>query len=466
MTTTRNTTVTALGAALLAGGVLFAQGVPGCGGEEDTCTVGDKQSCPPDKVCEEVKAASGAVTQTRCFGPTDVHGRVSDAKTDGPLTGARIVMWDAKTLVSLGDATTTGAIGTYTVPVMVPRVEGQILRQTVDLRVSAPGYLDYPGGVRTNEPVILALATTVAEGDAHVRDVSLAPIDMAPAGAITGKVSGGLPGGAVLVVAEAGGKGWSGVADRSGSFVINNVPDGSYELRGYLREWSYGPVSIGVTGGPATAPDLAGQAASGSVRGRSKTAADAIPGDKTTAVVAVKTTGEFIPGLRAEVKNDGTYEVKGIPAGNLVVLVSQENDDLIRDPNVAGELGGIDHAFTGSDAFDATGREVPLIQALPLKHPGLGFETGVGIDTLRWDPVTGAEEYLIEVLDVFGAVMMGGTFTVPAKDVPMAGGTLSVDAILKPGLHYQWRATAKKSGAGGMVITKTEDRKGQFFKLR
>jgi len=447
-------------------GVAVGAFLPSCGGGGAECTLGDTNSCPPDKVCEDIKDAAGK-GKAKCVVPTSVAGRIEDARSGGPLGGARIVLWNTQTLTAVNLATNTTSGGNYEIPDMLERKQGTMPRRGYDIRISAPGYLDFPGGVRTSEPFSITLARPDADGIKQTKNYTLQDIAMAPAGRITGTITGGPQSAAALVVAEAGGKGYSSVADLNGNFAIYNLPDGTYEVRGYLKDWSWGPQMVTVAGGEATT-SLAGAMASGTVTGQASMATGAISCAQTGTVdvdVVVRSTGEPVPGVRGTVDKMGKYEVTGIPAGTMLVQVSQSGDCLIRDPAKPEFAAGIEHTFAAGETFDASAQVVPLITALQIKHPGAGFEEQFGVDTLRWGYVEGADTYSIEVLDIFGVPLTCETCEVPAAMVSVDnGGTLSVDKLLTRGLHYQWRATAKKMD--GTVITKSENRVGQFFRDR
>lgn len=435
-----------------------------CGGDDkadddEPCSLEAQTGCEQGLVCEEVVGG-----EPGCFAPITVKGKVFDTGSSAGVEGARVVARDAND-APISSVAVTDSSGDYSLNVPTRRnQEGEPQEATYTLRADAAGYLTYPLPPRVAIPILVSNATEGVVQSAAT-DIGLVPLeDTAGLGAISGEV---LLDGArgTLVVANSGGVGVTGIADRDGQYTVFNVPAGAVEVVGYKQGFNLKPASASVTAGEtASGVDLEslGETAA-TVSGKIEIVNPGM-GTDTSVILAVKSTfledaarGEVPPGLRVS-EVSGAFEVPGVPDGTYVVLAAFENDFLVRDPDYT--IGGtsiVEVTVSGgsvalSESFKVTG-------ALDVVSPD-GEETVTGTPTFVWNDDSSEKSYGVSVFDAFGALIW------EKNDLPSVSGSRDVSVeyggpALTPGQIYQFRAT---SFAGdGAPISRTEDLRGVFI---
>jgi hypothetical protein len=172
--------------------------------------------------------------------------------------------------------------------------------------------------------------------------------------------------------------------------------------------------------------------------------------------------GESPQGLRAYPVT-GTYSFEDVPAGDYVVLAAFENDDLVRDPDMA--IGGtaLQHISVAGAAVDVTGFKIT--GALSVVSPGAeSAEPVSGAVQFEWADDSSEDGYEVTVVDTFGQQVWQDL------EVPKVSGASSVTLAyggdpLSPG-YYQFRAVSfrqQKNSNARTYISSTEDLKGVFI---
>ena len=347
-----------------------------------TCE-GDDQ-CAPGLTCAEVQGG-----EETCFEEVRIAGAVLDATDRSAIEGAHVIASDELATV-FTDVAITDADGNYSIAVPAVRdSEGAPVSQFYTLRSSAQDYQTFPGGLRTALPIDLETAALSDEDDAYVIQSTLTEILLIPLPedqrglpAISGSVSPTEKGAGVLVVAEGGDSGYSGLSDAAGNFTIFNVPDGSYEVRGYTAGVQFTPEDVDVAGEDVT-DVLLEESSEGLVTLSGDVNIVNAPGGSVTSVVLVVDStfnetfvrGEIPTGLRAprfgSPDVSSSWSIEGVPAGDYVVLAAFENDDLVRDPdtNIAGT--SIVRITVEPDGGEVTvGESFKIPEALAVEGPG------------------------------------------------------------------------------------------------
>jgi hypothetical protein len=403
--------------------------------------------------------------KTACFAPVTLKGMVVDATAaTKPIAGARVVARDENG-AAIANVAITDANGAYTLVVPAVRdASGTPLATRYTLRADASGFDTFPGGLR----VALPLDVRDAAGSPPVLEntattVALYPRSGTDFGSISGVVKADHPGG-VLVVAETQGAEASGVADKSGAYIIFNLPKGAYDVKGYAAGLNLSPASATVNAGAESKGiDLsAGAGALGTVSG-SVSIVNAPGGSSTSIVLAVESTfgdtlgrGEVPRGLRVPNIN-GAFTISDVPQGRYVVLAAFENDKLVRDPDTSIGNTATLHIVVAGAPMDAGNFKVT--EALGVVRPGATqVETAVMPLTLVWADDSSEDRYLVEVFDNFGTKIWFN------DNVPSPKGSQDVSVpyggpALTSGGYYQFRATSMK---GGVPLSRTEDLLGVF----
>jgi hypothetical protein len=450
---------------------ILAYSLVGCGGDDDekqpaSCNYTEQTGCKDGMVCEQL---DGNAEETGCFAPVVVEGKV--VRLDDPdvgIKGARVLARDENG-ASVSNIAVSGADGSYELKVPSARKEdGTPVLPELLLRADAAGFATFPGGVRIAIPVDVSTPTKNDSGY-HVTNASTTVAldelaDTTGLGSVSGKVIPKGSGGTLVVAGAA-----TGVADTDGTYVLFNVPAGDYDVRGYRQGLSLESAAASVVAGEETnGVDLAAsEAALGSVNG---TLSFVNAGAKTTSVVLVVDStfsdalarGEVPQGLRAYPVT-GPYSFTDVPAGDYVVLAAFENDELVRDPDMA--IGGtaIQHITVAGDNVDVTGFKIT--GALGVVSPGAdGAEPVSGAISFEWEDDSSEDGYEVTVLDTFGEQVWQNL------DVPSVSGSMTVTAAyegdaLAPG-YYQFRAVSYRQAKNAMdrtYISATEDLKGVFI---
>jgi hypothetical protein len=438
------------------------------------------EECAPGLVCAETTS-----DEDQCWAEVLIRGQVFDSETDEGIEGAHVIaLNDESSAVS--DIAISGEGGTYDLPVPVVRdADGKPTDELFTLRASAQDYQTFPGGIRTALPLDASTAAQEeGEGDKEgpwvientITRIALIalPDDQQGRPSIAGEVVSDTREAGVLVVAETGGAGYSAVSDVSGAFTIFNVPDGSFEVKGYAAGVQLNPENVDVAGEDVTGVELT-EAEEGTVTVTGQiNPVEGAPA--TTVVLVVESTfdetfarGEVPSGLRAPKTGPpsitGEWTIEGVPAGNYVVLAAFENDDAVRDPDqsIAGTdtvtitvpAGG--ETFTVQESFKVT-------EALDVISPGANEPEGLAsAPTLRWQDDSSEKYYEVRVFNAFGEEVWNDLM------VPEVSGgsevSIQYGGPFEDGMYYQFRATSFRT-PGGMAtpISTTEDLRGVFFK--
>jgi hypothetical protein len=429
--------------------------VGGCGGGNKECTAGDP--CGGGNFCESYVDSSGA-PHAACFAPTLITGKVSDATTGAAVGGARVVAIDGDSHAAVGPVSITAADGSYSVRVTAPRMSGA--QKEFTLRVSAAAYQEFPGGIR------VALPITVAFGDPQAKatvsgpqDVALSPLVGAPAGSIAGKVSGTQAAG-VLVVASDGTHAYSTVSDASGDFVIFNVADGTFSVRGYFIGVAFTPVDgLAVAGAQVKGVTLtASGEATGVLTGSLSYVAGADTSITTGVVLRLQATHEVPPGLQVAATNATPYELDKVPDGTYEVVAAFPNDQLVKDPD-PGQAGTSTPVVT----FAGSTVDVGSFKITnPVNMVGPDADAPVaGMPTFSWAAYPQTDHYKVEVFDSQGSSIWS------QDNIPRSTSLTYAGPALLSGAYYQWRITsyAVASNTTSRPISQSEDLRGVWQQM-
>ncbi len=460
-------------------GCLALLAMSACGKKEEVvaCDPTDPAACEDGLVCESVEVEEGdeETPDHQCVAPVRIDGVVFALADDAAVEGARVVAVDANGS-PVSRVGVSGGDGVYTLAVPTPRDEEGKPKggRTVTLRADAAGFESYPGGLRPALPIDTTDAVEDEETGAWI--VRNAATDLglivAEEGSGDGRIVGDLdvpPDGAgVLVVAEGGGGARSSIADLDGTFVIFNVPDGSWDVTGYARGSTYAHVTADVPASGEAQVSLARESeATGRVDGDVQIVN--APGGATTSIVLVVEStfderlarGTTPPGLRAPDPGQppsvsGAFSIEGVPPGRYVVLAAFENDGLVRDPDTS--IGGtqIQHVEVGpGGAVSAEGFKVT--EALRIFAPGAEEPEVVSAPpTLAWEDDSSEDGYEVEVFDAYGNLVWDTELPGFSGDDP----TVAYGGPMEPGMYYQLRVRSVKDGT---YISQTEDLKGVFY---
>jgi hypothetical protein len=440
--------------------------VGGCGSPAEdppppsSCSAADSTGCKAGEVCESTTEG-----KTACFAPVTLKGTVVEAaNAQKPIAGAHVVARDENG-AAVANVAVTDANGAYALVVPAVRdAAGAPISTKYTLRADAAKYDTFPGGLRVALPIDVTGATgspPVVENPATT--IALYPRSGSDFGSVSGTVKADSPGG-VLVVAEGPGGAASGIADKSGAYTIFNLPQGSYEVKGYAAGLNLAAASAAVNAGAVTSGvDLTVAAgALGTVSG-SVSIVNAPGGSSTSIVLAVESTfgealerGEVPRGLRRGGVS-GAFTITDVPAGKYVVLAAFENDKLVRDPDTSiGNTATLRIAVQGAPV--AAGN-FKITEALNVVRPGaVQVETATMPITFVWADDSSEDRYVVEVYDNFGTKVWSNE-NVPSpkgsKDVTISYG----GPPLVSGGYYQFRATSMKDN---VPISRTEDLLGVF----
>ena len=450
---------------------ILAYTVVGCGGSDKkdepiSCNYVEQTGCSESQVCERLE---GDADETGCFAPVLLEGKVVRLDDiDEGIEGARVLARDENG-ASASDIAVSSNDGSFALRVpAVRKADGSRIVPELFLRADAAGFATFPGGLRTAIPVDLSQPTKNDSGY-HVMNASTTVAlddlsDTSALGSLSGKVLVDNPSGTLIVAGGA-----TAVSDTDGSYVIFNVPAGDYDVRGYRQGLSLDSAAASVAAGKETKDvNLKGDDAPLGVVNGTLSFVNA-SAKETSVVLVVESTfndalkrGESPQGLRAYPVT-GTYSFEDVPAGDYVVLAAFENDDLVRDPDMA--IGGtaLQHISVAGAAVDVTGFKIT--GALSVVSPGAeSAEPVSGAVQFEWADDSSEDGYEVTVVDTFGQQVWQDL------EVPKVSGASSVTLAyggdpLSPG-YYQFRAVSfrqQKNSNARTYISSTEDLKGVFI---
>jgi hypothetical protein len=485
-------------------------GAPACLPE---CDVNDVKSCGPNKLCKsagegKVKCVPGCLLEDTttcktglaceeveggeplCFSPVVIAGKVIHSINKSPIENARVTAKDEGGAVN-SDVAVSDKDGNYALHVPAKRKsDGTPVSTIYTLRADAAKFATFPGGLRPALPVDIGVAAFKESTDTmmdpmadagagesmpaekkgeYVVQTAATTIALIPLttttglGTISGKVTSEKPGGTLVVTSQ----GRSGIADLSGNYVVFNVPSGSAEVHGYAAGVQLKPANVTVEADKElTGVDLTPIADGklGTVSG-SVNIVNAPGGSVTSVVLAVKETfiesleiGEVPRGLRAtNVSN--SFEIKGVPDGNYVVLASLDNDKLVRDPDTSISGTQIVSLTVTNGALSTCGFNFKVTEALGVVSPGAEKPEQVSANpTFTWKDDSSEDMYQLVVFNAFGDKVW------EVLDVPPGKGSADVSVTyggpaLMSGMVYQFRATSMRKG---VPISRTEELRGVF----
>ncbi len=439
-----------------------------------SCETSD--DCAPGLVCAETPEEDD-----QCYEDVVIRGMVFDAGTEESIEGARVIALDDKASAA-SNVGISDENGDYELSVPVERDgDGKPIGDIFfTLRASAQDYQTFPGGIRTALPV----QTDIAERDGEdgpwvlqnaITDIALIihPEERRGLPAIAGQVISDVREAGVLVVAQNAGAGYTAVTDLEGDFVIFNVPNGDYEVKGFAQGVSLEPVNVTMEDEEIDDVELVdSEDGVTTVTGSINPVEGAPP---TSVVLVVESTfnpiflrGEIPSGLRAPEDGPpsitGAWTIEGVPPGRYAVLAAFENDDAVRDPDQA--IAGTDIPFITVPAggtFEVPGSP-KITEALDVISPGANEPEGLdSAPTLRWQDDSSEKFYEVRVYDAYGDEVWNNLM-VPS----VSGGddvSIQYGGPFEEGMYYQFRATSyREPGGGPTPISTTEDLRGVFYK--
>ncbi len=453
---------------------------------EMRCLLDEGTECDPsDDLCApEFTCAPMAAGGNRCFHRVVLEGTIVDSSNGEGISAGQVIAIDEEG-VAVTDVALSGDDGRYSLELPVARNEdGSPVDAAFRLRAAAQEYQTFPSGIRVALPID---ASTAEDGDdAYVIENALTELSLIalPAGerttisgTVAGLKDGGHPVGGVLVVASSDDGAYSAITDGSGGFTIFNVPDGSYEIRGYAAELPLSTTNVSVDGTAVDGADLT-ELDTDTTRVTGSVSMVNAPGDALTSVILVvedtfnstAATGEVPRGLRAPRTGDpnvsGSFVIEGVPEGNYVVLAAYENDGLVRDPdtNIAGTDFVHLEVVAGAAASMAVPESFKVTEALAVIGPGADEPEAVdAAPTLTWADDSSEDWYEVRVFDALGNEVWS------ELELPGVSGQTEVDlhyeGPLDPGMYYQFRVTSWRQPGNGEAapISTTEDLRGVFY---
>ncbi len=401
---------------------------------------------------------------------------VQDSGSSQTVSGANVILYNSSTGDAIRQAL-TGSNGQCSFTVDL----GGAAFGTFALRVSAQGYAPSPTASANPVPF------QANAGQTAQRSVSLTPSTLTDAGSISGKVEPAVDN--MLVVATLTNDatvGYQSVTGPDGSFVIFNLPYGSYSLKAIKKGYACtsSPVvtiSSSVKSGNATIPvtTAAGATMSGSLA--INTTAGVILPEYMDVTLLDPATMLPIPGLsvKALQASNWAYTMTGIPAGTYKAWATFGNDNLVMDPDwVRKNPGILDVSLTNLQSlvknFNTTPSFVTITPSNPLTNLEPAKITNL-TPTFQWkqpSTASSANYLVIEVRDADGATIWGGfanNSLNPTNNlqIPKGDGSILFNSdgkalkALEIGKTYQWKMYAVNS-KDSILLSVSEDQQGLF----
>jgi hypothetical protein len=386
-------------------------------------------------------------------------GTVTDASNAAAIAGVRVVIYDANSNLPLITLSTSSA-GTF---------EVEFSAGTYYVRCSRQGYDETPPKDISPFPLSVSLGQITTTTIQMYRNTS------ANTGAISGTVVNagtGVPN--VLVVAQNGHSGYSGITDAGGTYAMYNIPADTCSVQAWTSGFVSTTQSVLVTAG-------------GETQNVNLTLSTGTMGTVTGPVTFLATTNievdvslldplsrEVIPGLVA-VTQGGVYTIVNVPPGSYLARATYRNDGKVVDPDWIvknGEPEVVVSSGSASRPFSVTG-------AVTLTSPTNSATSTQPVDvsktllTLNWQAYSSADNYVPEVCNQSGKVIWGGfadNWTTRRVLVPKSITSVqfnydsSATEQLVPGKEYRWRVYASKDDlkepTGWKLISVSEDQMG------
>ncbi len=399
-----------------------------------------------------------------------VAGKVTDLSSGSALSEATVILFDASNSNPVMNVK-TNSTGDYSIDIAPGSYFLKFYRQGYD---AVP-----PRGV---EPIMFS----VEIGITSTQNAQMSASKVTNGGSISGKVSVGTVGKAgVLVIAEVTGSAYSAISDKDGNYTIFNVPAASYQVKGYLANFSSASVNASVTASTATTninvaltEGVSGQF-SGTFKVISQTTIATPPTVMDISLVH-PITKEVIPGLSQSVTYSSSlsYSFTKVPDGNYVIRASYANDYIVIDPDYVTKFGDYKVSFANGTPAPAT-VDIVATSAVILTAPTNAMSTTVPVEatspvTFQWSAYASTSDYVIEVMDVSSGTIIWGGFSntngVVTKNIIIPSSQTSIafnsdgkaTAQLTSGKVYRWRVYASKNNVqtGWNLIAASEDQMG------
>ena len=400
-----------------------------------------------------------------------ISGKVTDLNSSASLSEVTIIAFDASNNSPVS-TTKTNSSGDYTFNV----AEGNYF-----LKFYKQGYEPVPP--QGMQPVPFA----VTVGQTTTQSAQMSPSAITNAGYISGKVSVGATGkSGVLIIAEGNGAAYSAVSDKDGNYTIFNVSAASYEVKGYLAEYSSTSASATVTANTAinNINVILTQGATGQVAGTFKVISQTtIATPPTTMDISLvhPITRETIPGLSQNVPYSSSlsYSFTKVPDGTYIVRATYANDYIVIDPDYITKFGDYKVTISGGTP-SPTSVDIVSTSAVILSSPTNAMTSTVPVETtttptFQWAAYASTSDYVIEVTDASTGTVVWGGFAnsggTVSKKITIPSNTTSIAynsdgkaiAQLVVGKTYRWRVYASKnnvqSGSWNLIAA-SEDQVG------
>jgi hypothetical protein len=461
---------------LLAAALTSAACGGGGGSGRTTCNPATTPTgCSGDFQCEVVSGATDGGIYGHCYPPAYLDVTVLDpTQGDKAVVGARVVVTDADTGAAAGPAGTTASSGVARIPVVWPRSEPDTApAHSFNIRVSAVGYLEYPGATRASIPVSVQ-RDPLQSLDPAQATIRILPFADAPKGAITGTVvkadaKTAAPG--VLVVAEDLNStppvGHSSVTDAAGAFTIYNVESRSYQVSAYFAGLSFPSTPVSVSGAEVHAPKLIADATPliATVSGQVEIVS-ASGKSSATVVLRIATTGDVVPGLRTQASGGTPFAIAGAASGTFQVVAGWGVDGLVLDPDTnIGQNGYQDVTVLGTSppGTAALPDHFKVTDAVTIVGPGQSGDVSLvnGTPTFRWQKYPQAEFYIVKVWD---GMSVDPSWIGDSRTVDMTNEQIAYPGTpaLVAGYFYQWWVEAWTSTPSERQLSHSEDQLGVF----
>lgn len=401
----------------------------------------------------------------------EIKGKVTDVATQTALSEATVVVFDAATNAPVA-TTKTNASGDFVVEVS----EGNYF-----LKFYKQGYASVP------PQGIEAVPFSVTIGQATTQSAEMSPSLITNAGSISGKVSVGTTAhSGVLIVAESNGSAYSAISDKDGIFTIFNVPAASYDVKGYLADYSSTSQAVSVAENASTdnVSITLSEGVSGSISGTFRVLSQttiATPPSTMDISLVHPITNETIPGLSQSLPyaSSLSYTFDNVPDGTYVVRASYANDYIVIDPDYITKFGDYQVTVSGGIA-DVSSVDIVATSAVILSSPTNEMSTTVPVETtsaptFQWTAYASTSDYVIEVTDASTGNVVWGGFTndngTVVKNITIPSNTTSIvynsdgkaTSDLVSGKVYRWRIFASKNNVQSgtwNLIAASEDQLG------
>ncbi len=388
-----------------------------------------------------------------------VKGIVTDSNTSDPLSGVRIIIFDANTNQATENIMITDIDGNYSFSVP---------GGSYFLKLTKQNYNDVP------VKGISALPFTITNGSELDNPVQMFPNGATNLGWISGKLtSSDVPVVGSLVVATNGTSGYSTISDSEGNYVIYNIPAANYNVKAWKAGVNSPQASATVIPDTETSEvNLAISSASGSTVSGFVTFL-AISNKDVDVALTHSVTAEAIPGL-STTTSSGNYSLQNVPNGEFLARASYSNDGIVLDPDwivkngepyvtVSGGSATRDFSVTGTVSLGSPNNDASSTNPVPTSSTPI----------FTWEAYPSSSDYVIEVTDANGNIIWGGfnaDWTVKNIIIPSSENSILFNSdgnateSLIIGKHYRWRIYASKdnvqSATGWELISVSEDQRG------